>query len=101
MMIRGTTPTHIFEIPIDSSLLKQVQITYAQGSANLLVKTIEDCVLDGNSISVTLSQEETLMFSHKKDVEVQIRVLTKDGTAMATTVRQVDVGRVLNEEVLV
>lgn len=101
MMIRGTTPTHIFEIPIDSSLLKQVQITYAQGSTNLLVKTIEDCVLDGNSISVTLSQEETLMFSHKKDVEVQIRVLTKDGTAMATTVRQVDVGRVLNEEVLV
>lgn len=101
MMIRGTTPTHIFEIPIDSSLLKQVQITYAQGGINLLVKTIEDCVLDGNSISVTLSQEETLMFSHKKDVEVQIRVLTKDGTAMATTVRQVDVGRVLNEEVLV
>ena len=100
-MIRGTTPTHIFEIPIDSSLLKQVQITYAQGNTNLLVKTIEDCVLDGNSISVTLSQEETLKFSHKKDVEVQIRVLTKDGTAMATTVRSVDVGRVLNEEVLV
>lgn len=100
-MIRGTTPTHIFEIPFDSSLLKRVQITYTQAGQNLVVKNIEDCVLDGCSITVKLTQEETFKFSHKKNVEVQIRVLTNDDTAMATTIREVPIGRVLNDEVLV
>lgn len=100
-MIRGTTPTHIFEIPFDSSYLKRILITYFQDKHIVLEKTEQDCVLEAKSISTTLTQEDTLKFSHKKPVEIQIRVLTNDDTALATAIQEVDVGRVLNEEVLV
>ena len=100
-MIRGTTPTHIFEIPFDSSYLKRILITYFQDKHIVIEKTENDCTLEGKSISTTLSQEDTLKFSHRKPVEIQIRVLTIDDIALATLIREVDVGRVLNEEVLV
>lgn len=29
-MIRGTTPTHIFQLPMDTGDLKQIRITYSQ-----------------------------------------------------------------------
>ena len=100
-MIRGTTPTHIFEIPFDSSLLKKILITYFQNNQIVVEKTEDDCTLEGNSITVKLTQEDTLKFSHRRPVEIQIRVLTVDDTALATVIREVEVGRVLNEEVLV
>ena len=49
-MIRGTTPTHIFEIPFDSSYLKRILITYFQDKHIVLEKTEEDCVLEAKSI---------------------------------------------------
>lgn len=100
-MIRGTTPTHIFEIPFDSKIIKELKISYAQHNIIIVEKNIEDCVLDGNSISVKLTQRDTLNFSHKRPVEIQIKVLTVSDTVMATTISEVPVGRVLNEEVLI
>lgn len=99
-MIRGTTPTHTFNIPFDSGYLKKILITYAQKKIPVIEKTEQDCVLDGNSIKVTLSQKDTLKFDDRRPVEIQIRVVTTNDTALATNVGTIDVGRVLNEEVL-
>lgn len=99
-MIRGTTPTHIFTLSIDSSYLKNIRITYAQDDKIILQKEIEDCETDGFAVKVTLTQEETLMFNCKKLVQIQVRALTYSGEALACPVMQTTVGKCLDSEVL-
>lgn len=100
-MIRGTTPTHIFKIPFDTGQLKEIRISYAQDDKVIVEKNTSDCILKGDEITVTLSQEDTLKFSHRKVVEVQLKVLTIDGGVLANNVIRVSAEEVLNEEVLV
>lgn len=100
-MIRGTTPTHIFKIPFDTANLKEVRIFYAQNKKVIVEKTTENCVMEENKITVKLTQEETLRFSHMKNTEIQLKVMTTDGTVMATHPLQVHVCEILKDEVLV
>lgn len=98
-MIRGTTPTHVFDIPFDTALVKEARITYAQDDQVLVDKKTEDCTMSGNSITVTLTQEDTLKFDHNKIAEVQLKVLT-NGCVMAMPVQRLSVDKILNTEVL-
>lgn len=99
-VIRGTTPTHLFTLSIDTSDLKCVRIIYAQDDKVVFVKQTSDCVLDGKTVKVTLTQEETLKFDCKKDVQIQIRALTYSGEAMACPVMKTTVGKCLDSEVI-
>ena len=99
-MIRGTTPTHTFNIPFDTSVVKEVKILYAQDDVKVLEKNTEDCALSGNSVSVTLTQEDTFKLDCKKPVEIQIRVLTLDGEALTSVPEKVGVSKCLDNEVL-
>jgi hypothetical protein len=100
-MIRGTTPTHIFTLPFDVSLIADLRIIYAQDAAEILAKTKDDCGLDGNEVSVTLTQEDTFKFDCKRQVvQIQVRVLTSGGDALASEVIIVPVEQCLNSEVL-
>lgn len=99
-MIRGTTPTHNFNTNIDTSELCSVMVIYSQGGMELFHKCVGDCALDGKRISVKLTQEETLLFDCNQKVKIQIRVLTKDGTALASLPFVVGVDECLNSEVL-
>ena len=100
-MIRGTTPTHTFKIPLDAGGLKSVMVIYAQNNVEVFRKETADCTLDGNSISVTLTQEETLKFNHRNHVQIQLRLLTDRDEALASDIKVVDVKECLNSEVLV
>jgi hypothetical protein len=100
-MIRGTTPTHMFNIPFDTSLVDEVKVTYAQDDDIILTKGTSDCVLDGSAIKVTLSQEDTFKFDCKKRAQVQLRILTKSGEALASVVEHIGVAKCLDTEVLV
>lgn len=99
-MIRGTTPTHHFTIPIEAELVKEVRITYEQDGKLLVEKTEEDCTIEEKTLSVRLTQEDTLKFSSKKKAELQVRILTTNGTALATEILKLEIEDVLNEEVL-
>lgn len=46
-MFKGTTPTHAFQVPIDSSMIKEVKITYSQRDEEVLVKRTKDCIIAG------------------------------------------------------
>ena len=100
-MIRGTTPTHTFAIPFDVSAIQTVKIIYAQDDEIVCEKLTEDCVLDGTTIQTTLTQEDTLKFDHKKAVQIQIRVLTAGGQALASVIEKVGLSQLLDNEVLV
>jgi hypothetical protein len=99
-MIRGTTPTHTFNIPFDTSLVDEVKITYAQEDEIILTKGTTDCTLENNAIKVTLSQEDTFKFDHAKAVQIQIRILTVGGEALASVIEKVGVSKCLDNEVL-
>lgn len=98
-MIRGTTPTHTFTVP-DTSLIKKVRITYEQYGEKVLEKTEADCTITSGSISVTLTQAESLMFKDTKNVFVQVKALTTSGKVLANLVQSIPVDRILCEEVL-
>lgn len=99
-MIRGTTPIHTFTLPFDVSVIKTVKVIYAQDDIQLFCKRTEDCELDGSVIRVGLTQEETFLFDCKKQVQIQIRVLTLNGDSISTDVINVSVKKCLDYEVL-
>ena len=103
-MIRGTTPTFLWNLPFQSSLIKSAEIILKYSDANkeiLIEKTKDDCILGETSIAVTLTQEETLQFPAQASVFVQLRVLLNDGTALATHSIEIAVDMLLKEGVIV
>lgn len=101
-MIRGTTPTHIFTLPFGVETIKTVQVIYRQSADVKITKSNSagSCALSGNTVTTKLTQEETLGFDCTQPVEIQIRVLTKDGEAMASRKMIVKVDECLSDEVL-
>lgn len=99
-MIRGTTPTHIFNLSIETDTIKAVRITYEQFSKVVLEKTESDVTMEGKAIKLKLTQEETLRFRNGYAVSFQMKILTNDGVVMACPVKTISVEEILNEEVL-
>lgn len=99
-MIRGTTPTHTFYLPFDTQQVRALCIAYAQRGEILLKKSAADCTLDGDSVRVRLSQEETLRFTAGDRVQLQLRVLTENGDVFASRVLGACVEDAICEEVL-
>lgn len=99
-MFRGTTPKHIFVIPYDVSIIKQIRVIYQQREKTILEKTEADCTLEGNTILVSLSQEDTFLFNDKYGAKIQVRILTESGEAMSSYPVSVSVNECLSEEVL-
>ena len=99
-MIRGTTPTLEFTIPIDTSELAEVFVTLSQYGEIVLDKHIRDCQCEGRVVSLKLSQEETLKLRCSCDTEIQIRVKTLLGDAYASDVFSVKTGRLLKDGVI-
>ena len=99
-MIRGTTPTLEFTIPFDTDLLAEVWVTLSQNNEILIDKHLEDCSREGNLISVKLTQEETLELDCDCITEIQLRVKTREGEALASDIMTVDTHRILKEGVI-
>lgn len=100
-MVKGTTPTHTFNVPLDYSSIKTVKIIYSQRDKEVLVKRTEDCTIESGKISTKLTQDDTFKFECNTIVTIQIRVLTTDGDALASDLIMVNVGKCLDDEVLV
>lgn len=101
-MIRGTTPTLEFTLPFDTSLIAEMYVTIAQGEKTVLEKTLSDCSCSGTSVSLALTQEDTLRLQQQPHsrAEMQIRVRTTAGEALASDIMRVYVGRILKEGVI-
>lgn len=114
-MRRGTTPIHTFEVDIDLNHIVALYVTYKQGKKIILEKSLEDedsIVLnpEEKTISVKLSQEDTLKFKDKNwtylypnlnssdtMVKVQIRLKYVNGVALASNIMLLDVTEILKE----
>lgn len=99
IMRQGTTAT--IQITINDIDLNEMQNIYVVFEQNgyILKKESSDLDIEGNVISVSLSQEETLNFK-EGTCNIQLRMITKGGVAIASPIKTTKVYRVLNKEVI-
>ena len=99
-MIPFTTPKHTFRLGFSASLIEEARIVYQQKGKIILEKPLADCIKDGNSLILKLTQAETGLFRNNMKVSVQIHLRTTDGEVRATKQKRIDVGEILKPEVL-
>lgn len=98
-MRQGTTPTlQITVNNIDLADMEHIYVVFEQ-NGNLLKKSMTDLKVENNVISVLLTQEETLSFKNG-NCNIQLRMITYDGIAMASPIKTINVYSVLNKEVI-
>ena len=100
-MVRGTTPTLTFTLPFPVSTLSALFINISQHFENIQIeKALSDCTISGNDISVVLTQEDTLKLVADRQAFIQVRVRTRDGTALASEMIPCSVEDVLKDGVI-
>lgn len=95
-MYRGTTPTLKFTLPFSCDDITLCSVAFAQGGNVVLEKRLDDCSLEGNVISVTLTEEDTLLLDCKSNVEIQLRIACGE-TKLASNIIKTGVGRILKD----
>lgn len=103
-MRRGTTPTLILEMPDEISVsdLSEAILTIEQNKREIITKFLSDMTLDvdGNAMTISLTQEETLELQDSRLAEIQLKIKTVDGMVTASDVIRIAVKEILNEEVI-
>lgn len=104
-IIRGTTPTITFTITSDVDLTKFTEIWFtiadSKTTAERTYKLSESEVAvdsEAKTITVHLSQEDTLKF--RSSVRVQIRALNDEGNSFATKIIDVELDNILKGGVI-
>ena len=96
-MYRGTTPTITFTLPFDSRRISALNLCFAQQGTVVLEKNLEACRLEEDTLQVSLTEQETLLFDSKKGmVEMQLRIGCGDAR-MASNIMQISVERILKD----
>jgi hypothetical protein len=99
-VIRGTTPRLFFTVPFDPAEAKKIWITFSQNEKEVFTVEKDACEYEGNTISVKLSQKQTLSLSAGSNVSIQIRVsFDGDGMdeALASGIITTSVQRILRD----
>ena len=101
-MIRGTTPTIILNLSTSVDL-EQVKEMWVTLKSALKEKTYEKSELtiepSSHTVSVTLSQEDTLEFS-AGEIRIQVRFLLENGRAYATNIKALKLEEILKDGVI-
>lgn len=97
--MRGTTPTHTFRVPIDLTSAAVLKVYYKQGYQVLVEKEKPDLVVTPSTITVQLTQEETLRFADGQ-IKMQIRARMPNGKAVKSKVKTTSADELLKNEVI-
>lgn len=100
-VFKGSTPTLNFNINAPLENIQVMYLTFEQCGVLILEKNINDItIVDKDTVAVTLTQEETLLFSSKYDIEVQFRAKYTDGSATTSDINTFNMYRILKNEVI-
>jgi len=97
-MRRGSTPTNVFDVNVDLTDAK-VYVDYEQDGKIVLEKTGTDLTVATDSVTVVLSQEDTLAF-HDGRVLIQLRYVDQFGTADASNIISTTAERIIKDGVI-
>ena len=96
-MYRGTTPTITFTLPLLGSAITALNLSFVQNGELVLEKGLADCLLADNTLQVTLTEQETLLFGAEKGmVEMQLRIGC-GAARMASNIMHLTVDRILKD----
>lgn len=98
-MYRGTTPTLTFTTPYAADMIQSGYISFAQRGADVLDINLSDSAvtIGDESISVTLTQAQTLSFTTADKIHIQIRAVLVSGTAVASNIVMDSVNPVIKD----
>lgn len=100
MMYRGTTPTISYRLPFSAEQLAEAYITIAQNDEVKIEKSLSECETNGDTITAELTQEDTLKLDKRFPAEIQLRIRTLAGDALATEPDVETVGKILKDGVI-
>ena len=72
-MYRGTTPTFTFALDFEASTIDKLNIAMAQNGEVKISKSKSDCTLSGYTVSITLTEAETLKLE-EGTLSMQMRI---------------------------
>lgn len=99
-MYRGTTPTFTFNLPIEAETITKLVVAFRQiGTAVAFEKELDDCTVSENTVSCSLTEEETLEMKAGYKMEIQLRVAVGEAR-MASQIFTVPVERILKDGAL-
>ena len=84
IIIRGTTPTHEFELPYPKEMVEDIRVIYGQNDKALFTKNLDECQISDGKIAVSLIQEETFLFVPRKPVQIEVRIKLTNGKVVRT-----------------
>ena len=94
-MRRGTTPTNTFSVPLDLTGAT-IYISYEQDGKVVVEKTGTDITVATDSLTVKLTQNDTLGF-HPGKVNIQVRYVDSFGTADASQIITTSFERIIKD----
>lgn len=97
VIARGSTPTHSFSIPFDTTAISGVIVIYAQGGEEVFKKKTADCTITDNDVSVTLTQSETMQLK-AGSCHVQLVVYCYERSFVSNII-EMSVDDILSEDV--
>lgn len=98
--VQGTTPTIVFNLPFDVSVIENCEIYFGQNDELLLTKGYNDCILSGTTMTVRLFQSDTLQFDPEEKLQIQARFRYTDGQTEATNIAKIKVRNLLSESII-
>lgn len=98
-MIIGTTPSHEFVFPEEITNIDEIHVIYAQNDKIVLVKNLSDCIIDGKTIKLKLTQQETFRFRHDVNIDIQVRILVGN-EVLSTEIITIEPYKCLESEIL-
>lgn len=103
-LIRGTTPTIVMNVKsdIDLTMVTNLWVYISQQNKVKVDKGLADVTIDAENKTITLilSQEDTLALKADTDTLFQIRLLLSNDTACATLASKVTVKQVYKQGVI-
>lgn len=100
MILPGTTPKHVFNLPFVIPEGSAIRIIYKQKEDVLFVKKTADCNVNKNTIITRLTQEETFLLDNDCKVLIQVRILTPEEDVLASRPIGKSVGACLEKEIM-
>lgn len=97
-MRRGSTPTNTFTVEIDLTGAT-LFVSYEQNGRVVLEKTGDDLTVTAKSITLELTQEDTLSFV-PGEVLIQIRYVFPNGAADASNIIRTSFERIIKDGVI-
>lgn len=98
--IQGTTPTVTFNLPFDVSTIKNCEVYFGQNDELLVTKGYNDCVMEDQTLQVTLKQKDTLQFDPAEKLQIQVRFRFNDDSVDATEIIKGKISDLLSDAVI-